>query len=135
MHLATRIYTFSSVLLMYSWFIRHISFSLFMPINFNIIHTYVSIHDTSAYWVLSNSYKYFYFGSHICLFIPMITYVFYDWKTYCQELHSVCMYVHIYICAHKDIHLCSSAYIWPSMHAYLHTDSCMYVYIHAYIQV
>ena len=41
--------TFSSVPLMYSWFGRHIYFSLFMLINFNIILTCVSLHSTNIY--------------------------------------------------------------------------------------
>ena len=42
-------YTFSFVPLMYSLFGKHISFSLFIQINFKIIHTYVSIHSTNTY--------------------------------------------------------------------------------------
>ena len=43
------IYTLSSAPLMYSLFGRHISFSLFMAIIFNIMYTYESIHNTNAY--------------------------------------------------------------------------------------
>ena len=50
-------YIISSVPLVYSLFDRHISFSLFMSINFNIIHILVSINNTNAY-VLRDSHKY-----------------------------------------------------------------------------
>ena len=35
----------------------------------------------------------FQLGSYIWSFTSMITYVFFVWKTYSQELHSVCWYV------------------------------------------
>ena len=43
------IYTFSSMPLMFSLFGKHISFSFFIQINFNIIHICASIHSTNAY--------------------------------------------------------------------------------------
>ena len=67
-----------SVPLMYSPFGRHISFSLSTAINFNIIHTCVSIHNTNASKVLSDSHKYFHLTVIFVLLTSMITYVFFD---------------------------------------------------------
>ena len=74
------IYTFSSVLLMYSLFGRHISFSLFRPINLTL-YTCVSIHNINAYSVLSDSHRYFHLAS-----------IFVLW-----QLH---IYMHTHICMH-----------------------------------
>ena len=38
-------------------------FPLFMPINFNIIHTCISVHNTNAYLVLCDSHKYFHLAA------------------------------------------------------------------------
>ena len=130
----SHIYTFSYVPLTYSLSGRQISVSLLVPINFNIIHTCVSIHNNNAYLVLGDSQNCFHLAA-----TSMITYEFFDWKTYCQELHSICMYVCIYMCAYIYIHTFMQFCLYPSIHTCLptsiHTDSCMYVYIHAYIHV
>ena len=136
------IYTFLYVPHMYYLFGRHISYSLFMPINLNITHTCIYTQYLCLLGVKWHL-QIFSFHSYICSFISMITYVFFDWKTYYQKLHSACVYICICVCAHTYIHSCSSAYIHPSMHIclptsihpYIHTESCMYVYIHAYIHV
>ena len=52
---------------MYFLFASHISFSLFMPITFEIVHTCVSKQNTNAHEVLSDSHKYFTFESLIGL--------------------------------------------------------------------
>ena len=132
---------------MYSLFGRHISFSLFMSINFNIIHKCVSIHNTNAYLVLNDSHKYFHIAAIFVLSF-MITYVFFDLS---QELHSVCIYVCIYMWAHTYrqtlmqfclhasihtyVHACLHSSIFRVMYLCLHTcihnaDSCMSPYIH-----
>ena len=112
------IYPFSSVTLMYSLFGRHISFSLFMPINLNIIHTCVSICNINAYSVWSDSHKYYHL---VAIFV-----VSHLWsltnslmeRHIARNLHFICM------CA-IHTHSCSSAYIHPSMHTYMsvHTHS------------
>ena len=134
------IYTFSSVQLTYSLFGRHISFSLFLPIHFNIIS--VSIHNTNAYKVLSES-QIFLFGSHICSFISMITYTFLDWMT--LPGITFCMYAFIYVCAHTYLHLSIQFYLYPSIHTYTYTSLptsshpyiqihvCMSTYMHIYM--
>ena len=55
--------------IMESMFDRHISFSLFMPISFDIVNTYVYIQNTNAHEVWGDSLKYFKFVSHIFSFI------------------------------------------------------------------
>ena len=80
--------------------------------------------------MLSESHKYFHFGNHIYSFASIITYVFFGWKTYCLELHSV----YIYRCALTYIHavLPTSIHpsIHPSIHTYIHTYIFMYVCLH-----
>ena len=43
--------------------------------KFEIVHTCISVYNVHAYEVLCDNYKYFTFGSHICPFTSMITYV------------------------------------------------------------
>ena len=73
---------------MYSLFGRHISFSSFMPISFEIVHTCVSVQNTYAHEVLCDSHKYFTFVSHICPFTSMISKIFLIWHIclYCHEV-------------------------------------------------
>ena len=106
---------------MYSLFGRHISSFLFMPINFNIIHTCVSIHNTKAYSMLGDSHKYFHLAAIIVFFFTfVIPYVFFDWKTNGQKLHSVCMHMYVWTYIHTvqpiSIHANISAYIHQSTH-------------------
>ena len=124
------IYTFSSVPLKYALFARHISFSLFMLINFNIIHTCISIHNTKAYQVLSDSHKYFHlpaiFFFHVCdTFCILWLKDLFQGITF--HMH-VCL--HVYICVHMHIHSCRSAYIHLSIHTHIHTYIQIYIQIH-----
>ena len=82
MHLGTIVILSHLWPLMYSLFGRHISFSSFTPITFEIIHTCVSIQNTNAHEFLSDSHKYFTFVSHTCSFTSMIPYVFLVWQSF-----------------------------------------------------
>ena len=117
------IYVFSSLPLMY---LADISFSLFMPIYFNIIHTCVSSHNTNAYYVLSNIYKYFSFGGHICSFMFVVTYVCFDWKT--LRGIAICMHVCMYVC--MSVCVCIYVCVCTYVHTYIHTS-----YIHAALTI
>ena len=136
------IYTFSSVPLMYSLFGKHISFSLFIQINFNIIHTCTSIHSSNTYYVLSDSHKYSYLASIFVLsYLWSLMYSLIERQIARNYILYVCMYVCMYIyimymSAHKYIHSCSSAHIHPSMHTYICTyiHVCLHPSIHTYIQ-
>ena len=119
------IYILSSVPLIYSLFSRHISFSLFMSITFNIIHTCVSIHNTNTYLVLNDS-KIF---SLAAIFV-----LWYLWSLMYSliERHAARNYtMYAYICEH--IHTCSSACIHPYMYTYIHVflHPSTHIYIHA----
>ena len=46
------------------------------PISYKTAHTCVSIHNTNAYKILSDSHKYFTFDSDISSLTSMTTYVF-----------------------------------------------------------
>ena len=59
----------------FSLFDRYIHFFSFMPITFEIVHIWVSIHNTNAYEVFSDSDKYFTFSKHICSFTSVIIYI------------------------------------------------------------
>ena len=102
-------------------------FSLFMPVNDNIIYTCASINNSNALLGVKWQSQIFSFGSHICSLISMLSYIFHDWKAYCQELHSVCMYVYIYVCTY--IHTFLQFCLYPSMHTYIH------VWLHPSIQI
>ena len=65
-----------------------------MLITFQIVNKFVSIHNANAYEVLSDNYKYFTFGSHICSFIYMTTDVFPIWQTNLVLPH-LCQYIEI----------------------------------------
>ena len=52
---------------------QHISFSSFMPITFEIVHTSVSLQNTNGHEVLSDNHKYFTFISHIFSSTSMIS--------------------------------------------------------------
>ena len=123
------IYTFSSVPHKYSFFCRHISFSVFMQINFNILHTYVSIYNTNAYYVLSDCHKYFYL---VAIFV--LSYLWSLIFSLKDKLPGItfCMWGCMYMSAHTHIHSCSSAYIHSSMHTYIHV--CLHPSIHTYTQ-
>ena len=49
---------------------------------YKIVHRHVSIHSGIAFEVLSDHYKYFTFGSHICLLTSLLAFVFLVWQTY-----------------------------------------------------
>ena len=139
------IYTFPSVPLRYFLFGRHISFSVFMPNNFNIIHTCVSIHNTYVYQMLSNIHNYFYLaGIFVLSYLWLLMYFCFKdilpGITFCIHVSMICICAHTYIHAvlpisiHPGIHTCIHASMPKSLHPHIPTHSCMYVYImHIYM--
>ena len=126
------IYTFSSVPLMYSWFGRHISFSLFMSINFNITHIYVSVHNTNAYLVLSDSHSYFHLAAiFVLLHLWSLMYSMIGRHIARNFILCACIYIYIYIYiyAHLYIHSCSSAFIHPSIQINVCLHTCIYIHV------
>ena len=64
-----------------SFFGTHISFYLFMPISYEILHTCVYIQNTNVHIVLSWQHQIFYICNHICSFTFMIPLVFHIWQS------------------------------------------------------
>ena len=129
-------------------FWQKISFFLFMPINFNIIHTCVSIQNTNAYKVLNESQQYFHLAaifvlSHLCsLMYSLIKDILLGLIFFmhaCKHIY-VCTYIHTYMhpCSSAFIHSCIYAYIQvclhdPAIHSQLCTYRFMYVSLHTCI--
>ena len=106
------------------------------------MHTCVSIHNTNAYFILSDSHKYFYLPDifillHVwSLMYSLIEILFFPGITF--YIHA-CMYM--IVCTY--IHSCSSAYGNPCMHACIHLPTsihpyinilvCMSTYMHIYL--
>ena len=103
------IYSFSSMILMYYMYSRHISFSLFIPITFEIVHTFVSIQNANTHDMLCYNHKYFTFLSHILSFTSIIPLIFLIWQSYlfyCHELFTAihkCLTVGSHICLFRSM--------------------------------
>ena len=119
-----------------------------MPINFNIIHTCVSINNTNAYKVLSDSHKYFYLQAIFVLsYLQSLMYSLIDKLPRIIFCTHVCMYVHMYVCMyvymhiHIYIHVVLPFFIHPYIHVCLHPSIntcmqihvCMSTYMHIYL--
>ena len=86
--LGSNSYAFSNHILSHLWPLayslagRHISYSLFKPITFAIVHICISLQNTNIHEVLRDNHKYFTLVSHICSFTSMIPWVFLVWWSY-----------------------------------------------------
>ena len=63
----------------------------------------------------------------------MITYVFFDWRTYFQEIHSVCMYIYVYVYLYIYIHTFINAVLPISIHPCISIHACLHP--STYIQI
>ena len=103
-----------------------------MLINFNFIHTCVSILNTYDYWVLSDSHKYFHIYDHLYMLwlkdiFPGITFCMHVYThTYIHtglpiSIHPcIYSYIQILVCMSTHMH----KYIYRLMHVCLHTYMC-----------
>ena len=70
-----------------------ILFFSFMPITYEIVHIYASIHNAQAYEVLNESHKYFLKSNHI----SSLQYIQID---LCIHTYYTCIHSHLYIHTH-----------------------------------
>ena len=109
-------YSFSSITLLYSWFGRHISFSLYMTKTFEF-YTYVPIQSTNATDVFSDSHEYSTFVSHIfpshLWYLKYSVHDHYICFNFFPNAYDVFTVIHIY-CTFVS-HICSS----PSKQTYV----------------
>ena len=112
---------------MYSLFDRHISFSLSMPITFEIVHMCIYT-QCSCLLSVKLQPQVFSFGSHICSFTSMITYIFLFERCIPRNyiLYSSCMYICMYVCACMIVHLseCMQWCIQACMYAWIYICVC-----------
>ena len=110
-----------------SLFGRNISFSSFMAITFEIVHTCVSVQNTNGYEVLSDSHKYFTFVSHISslilismisLIIPHLAVIFvFPCMTFLLQFINILHLVDIFVFHIND----KLMYSLSGRHIYLYT--------------
>ena len=101
---------------MYSLFGRHILFSLFMPITFESTNTYVSINNTNAYKVFSDSNKY----AHLAAI--SVIYIYDNLSILClKDISPGVTFICIYVCVCVYIHTYIQAVLPISIYPYFHT--------------
>ena len=103
---------------MYSLFGRYISFSLFIPITLEIMHSYIHTQYQCLLHVMRQT-QMFSFGSHISSFTSIITYVF------LFERHIPMNYI-LYACMQGYMYVCIHAGMYVSMHTHVFMMADMY---------
>ena len=95
---------FINILLMEDIFVLSHQWQLMFPC---LVHISYLLHKVLVPIKFKWLSQIFSFGSDICSFTSVITYVFLVWKTSCQELHSIGRhdFMYLYRCTHWHIYL------------------------------